>query len=45
MENYPLVFYSAWHWIGDTSSSILDRMEQLFDPDKLYFFSTDLAVR
>jgi ankyrin repeat protein len=42
LENYPLVFYAAQHWvdhaqIGDISLSILDRMEQLFDADKPHF--------
>ncbi len=42
LKNYPLVFYAAQYWvdhvqIGDTSLSILDRMEQLFDADKPHF--------
>ncbi len=42
LENYPLAFYAAWHWVdhartGDVTSSKLDHMEPLFDPDKPYF--------
>ena len=42
LKNYPLAFYAARHWfdharIGGVSSSMLQCMEQLFDPDKPYF--------